>query len=92
MFQNDSSDLCFYSFFLFLQTQDVFLCVCADEMTSQRDVLATTENSLAAFVTSALPNSGVPESPRSQSDAHSDKVGTDTVSSSTVKAQSVPVQ
>ena len=50
--------------------------VCADEMTSQRDVLATTENSLAAFVTSALPNSGIPESPRSHLDSHSDKVGT----------------
>ena len=91
MFQNDSSDLCFDIFFCFFKTKMCF-CVCADEMTSQRDVLATTENSLAAFVTSALPNSGVPESPRSQSDAHSDKVGTDTISSITVRAQSVPVQ
>ncbi|KAK7507793.1 hypothetical protein BaRGS_00000758 [Batillaria attramentaria] len=44
------------------------------EMTSQRDVISTTENSLAAFVTSALPNtaSHLPDS-HSQSDAHIDK-------------------
>ncbi|KAK7112115.1 RING finger protein unkempt homolog [Littorina saxatilis] len=42
------------------------------EMTSERDVLATTENSLAAFVTSALPNSVLTESAHLQSDTHSD--------------------
>lgn len=44
-----------------------------NEITSQREVTATTENSLAAFVTSALPNSLQHESSHLPSDGHSEK-------------------